>query len=276
MTAFAQQYELFESCKKNNLKRVTELLDAGVPVDEEDSDNGNTPIHYAASNGSKQTLEFLVERGANVNAQNHRGVTPLHMLITSRYDALALWLVRKGADLHTPDRRGHTPRDLALQWFQKELDDAALGKLTKAEQESQQMEKEREKARIQIQKDIEIAKANQKAPVEEVLKIYLTNDAYKSVRVTPTMTAGDLATVMAEKLNIPLNFKSWLDVYEVQKGNPRKLTSGESLHEVRTKWPTVLGEGGVNETLIHYRFLVRVRAGAPDDVINKYASALSG
>jgi ankyrin repeat protein len=85
------QYEIFESAKLNNLKRVKELLDAGVDVNLVDFDNGSTPLHYACSNGGKQTIEFLVDRGATVNAQNERGITPLHMLITKRYDVIALW-----------------------------------------------------------------------------------------------------------------------------------------------------------------------------------------
>lgn len=116
------QYELFERAKINDLKRVRELLDAGVDVNLVDYDNGNTALHYACSNGAKQTMELLIQRGANVNATNDRGLTPLHMLITKRYDALALWLVRHGADLHITDKRGYSPRDLALSWFQRELD----------------------------------------------------------------------------------------------------------------------------------------------------------
>lgn len=59
------QYEIFESAKVNNLKRVKELLDAGVDVNLVDYDNGNTPLHYACSNGSKQTMELLMQRYVN-------------------------------------------------------------------------------------------------------------------------------------------------------------------------------------------------------------------
>lgn len=38
--SFGSHFEIFEASKKNNLKRVKELLDAGVDVNFVDSDNG--------------------------------------------------------------------------------------------------------------------------------------------------------------------------------------------------------------------------------------------
>lgn len=121
-------YEIFEAAKKNQLKQVEELLDAGIDVNMKDFDNEATALHYACSNGSRQTMELLVKRGANVNATNKRGLTPLHMLVSNRYDPLALWLVGKGANIHIQDKKGRSPRDLAQDFFQKELDDASSGK----------------------------------------------------------------------------------------------------------------------------------------------------
>ncbi len=45
------QYEIFECAKGNQLKRVKELLDAGVDVNLRDFDTDSTPLHYACSNG---------------------------------------------------------------------------------------------------------------------------------------------------------------------------------------------------------------------------------
>jgi ankyrin repeat protein len=80
------QFEIFEACKNNSLKRVTELLDLGVDPNLTDFESQSTPMHYAASNGSKHVMELLMERGAQINSQNDRGLTPLHHLIAKRYD----------------------------------------------------------------------------------------------------------------------------------------------------------------------------------------------
>lgn len=39
-----------------------------------------TPLHYAAQWGQEETLDFLIECGANVNAQDFIEDTPLHFV----------------------------------------------------------------------------------------------------------------------------------------------------------------------------------------------------
>ena len=63
-----------------------------------DPKNGNTCIHIAAQNGHIDLLKFLVEAGADVNAQNANGHTPLHMAISYDLDESSEFLVSKGAD----------------------------------------------------------------------------------------------------------------------------------------------------------------------------------
>lgn len=57
---------------------------------------GSTPLHWACAKSQQHAIRLLVERGANINAQNKRGVTPLHSLILNRIEPLAFWLIRKG------------------------------------------------------------------------------------------------------------------------------------------------------------------------------------
>ncbi len=65
----------------------------------------------------------MVERGADVNAQNHRGETALHEAVKLKFNEMALWVVKHGADIHLENFRGYSPYDLALPWLQKELRD---------------------------------------------------------------------------------------------------------------------------------------------------------
>jgi len=117
-------HEIFDAVAHNNIKRVREMLDMGVNINIREHDHKCTPLQVAAARGSRQAVEFLVQRGADINAQDDRGSTALHSLVFKRFDLLALWMVRQGADLHIKDRKNFSPRDFALDWFQKELDEA--------------------------------------------------------------------------------------------------------------------------------------------------------
>jgi ankyrin repeat protein len=66
--AFAE-HEIFDAVGMNDVKRVRELLDCGVDINVQDYDKGWTPLHVAASRGSKQAMELLVQRGCDLNAQ---------------------------------------------------------------------------------------------------------------------------------------------------------------------------------------------------------------
>ena len=54
----------------------------------------NTPLHWAASYGFTRICEYLIKRGANVNAQNNNGLIPLNFaLIFGRIDIT--WMLLK-------------------------------------------------------------------------------------------------------------------------------------------------------------------------------------
>jgi len=68
---------IHDAVMNGNIDEVQWQLDAGVDVNEESS-NGLTPLHYAASAGHNDIVELLIERGANVNATDSgKGATPL-------------------------------------------------------------------------------------------------------------------------------------------------------------------------------------------------------
>eukprot|EP01104_Vermistella_antarctica_P010786 TRINITY_DN2912_c0_g1_i1.p1 TRINITY_DN2912_c0_g1~~TRINITY_DN2912_c0_g1_i1.p1 ORF type:complete len:634 (-),score=157.98 TRINITY_DN2912_c0_g1_i1:79-1980(-) len=121
-------WEFFHAAANNNVKRMSELLAAGVDVDQRDPDSDNTALHVAATKGQKHALYYLVDQGSDIDAQNKRGQTGLHCLVNNRYTTLAIWLVKHGADINIEDQRGFTPYDMALPWLQKEMKEAVYGR----------------------------------------------------------------------------------------------------------------------------------------------------
>jgi len=70
---------------------------------------GWRPLHFAANNGHVDVVRFLLEKGANVNAQDHRGRTPLHLAALDGHVDVVRFLLEKGANVNAQDHRGRTP-----------------------------------------------------------------------------------------------------------------------------------------------------------------------
>tara|TARA_B110000977_G_scaffold36279_2_gene48564 strand:+ start:8240 stop:8725 length:486 start_codon:yes stop_codon:yes gene_type:complete len=63
-----------------------------------DRKNKNAPLHIAAQNGHLELTKMLLEKGAEVNAQNAGGQTALHMATSYDLDTVVKVLVDAGAD----------------------------------------------------------------------------------------------------------------------------------------------------------------------------------
>ena len=91
-------------------------------------DTHSTPLHLAASMRSAETVDLLIQNGADVNAQNGNQSTPLHLAAASRLaleGTVVRLLLRHGANAHAKDSEGRTPLDIALlegnSWIAKLL-----------------------------------------------------------------------------------------------------------------------------------------------------------
>src|ERR1700733_12107242 len=78
MAAMAQEPDKFYSAiRENNLAELKALLDQPNPADHPPDRRGITPLMYAAEVGSLAAMRILIDRGADVNAQNDFGSTAL-------------------------------------------------------------------------------------------------------------------------------------------------------------------------------------------------------
>ena len=110
--------ELFRAVAASQLDRVAMLLSSGVRQDAVDSAlTQNTGLHWAASFGSVEMIELLIEKQFDVNARNSDGCSPLHDAIQRKDTDIVKLLIAAGADTSvSPSKgklRGKTPRELA-------------------------------------------------------------------------------------------------------------------------------------------------------------------
>ncbi|KAG8215377.1 ankyrin repeat-containing domain protein [Butyriboletus roseoflavus] len=91
------------------------LIDAGAPPDIPDI-SGHTALHHACTPpvGHAETTKLLLEKGANVNAQNRYGEVPIFFPFQGGDVTLVDLLMEHGADLDIPDGNGDSPRKMCL------------------------------------------------------------------------------------------------------------------------------------------------------------------
>ena len=97
-------------------KRTMECISLGCDVNEED-EGGLRPLHYAVLSQDLKMIEFLLERGADVNLPS-RGLKapPLHYAVTVNDRGnlrIVEYLAEHGADVDLRDKEGKTALDLA-------------------------------------------------------------------------------------------------------------------------------------------------------------------
>jgi ankyrin repeat protein len=91
----------------------------GVRLLDVRSSEGATPLMVAVQRSNPEKVRFLIDRGADLDAHDHRGFTALHRAAEAGFVDLVRVLLDRGASPN-PDADGQTPRSLALERGQKE------------------------------------------------------------------------------------------------------------------------------------------------------------
>ena len=82
--------------------------------------NAGTPIQNAVQNGHKGIVEMLIVKGAVIDVKNEAGNTLLHLAAQEGHKDIAELLIEKGIDINAKNNNGQTPAHLAVQNRQRD------------------------------------------------------------------------------------------------------------------------------------------------------------
>ena len=109
----------------HRVELVRLLLAAGADPNSAKNHRRSGPLHYAADgyiNGPDwnatrqvQTIQCLLDAGANIDAQDKNGASPLHRAVRTRCAAAVKCLLERGGDAKLKNKPGSTPFHLAVQ-----------------------------------------------------------------------------------------------------------------------------------------------------------------
>ncbi|XP_031549219.1 myotrophin-like [Actinia tenebrosa] len=89
--------EIRWALQNGDMDKVNELFSKGFDANKEMGLQGRRPLHIAADYGQKDVLALLLQKGADINAEDRNGITPLLATIWEGHYDCAEFLLEKGA-----------------------------------------------------------------------------------------------------------------------------------------------------------------------------------
>ncbi len=120
---FSDSYKFLEAVRKKEGEKVTDALnEPGTQIiNTKDFTTGHTALHIVVARRDLVWIQFLVAKGANVNARDNKGITPLVAACELGFIEGVDELIKSGARVEDANNTGETPlisavhrRDLTL------------------------------------------------------------------------------------------------------------------------------------------------------------------
>jgi ankyrin repeat protein len=105
------ELDVFDAAAVGDVDRLGELLDGDADLIGAYSEDGYTPLHFAAFFDRGKAVRLLLDRGADVGAvsKNDMKVQPLHSAVAANSREVAAALLTAGADPNAKQEGGFTP-----------------------------------------------------------------------------------------------------------------------------------------------------------------------
>jgi ankyrin repeat protein len=95
------------------------FMSKGVSIDSAVTETGSTLLMVTTEMGDLAKVQYLIEKGANVNARDNMGYTALHRAAEMGHLSLVQFLMRVGAVYSSVNQ--HTPFSLAATQGQQQV-----------------------------------------------------------------------------------------------------------------------------------------------------------
>ena len=106
--------------RNGHVKAACKLIERGADVSAQDK-YGKTPLHLASQSGQVDVVRMLIEHGADLTAEFGGGLTPLHFASDLGQVEVVRALIELGADLTAQNADGETPLHLVSRWGRVEI-----------------------------------------------------------------------------------------------------------------------------------------------------------
>ena len=117
------ELDVFDAASVGDVDRLAELLDGDADLVNAYSEDGYTPLHFAAYFSQGDAARALLDRGADVGAvsKNDMEVQPLHSAVAAQARQVVAALLLAGADVNARQKGGFTPLMGAEQHEDEEM-----------------------------------------------------------------------------------------------------------------------------------------------------------
>ncbi|MCP4723656.1 MAG: hypothetical protein GY863_01395 [bacterium] len=113
--------DIHEAAKNGEMQTVKNIIEADPEKLDSLDERGYTPLLRAAIGGHTEIAEYLIDKGANIEAKERYQMTPLFWAINQKHPETAKMLIRKGADIAVRNIFQATPLVPAAEGNMKEI-----------------------------------------------------------------------------------------------------------------------------------------------------------